>query len=61
MADKTLYIPINDTQNYPLFRLKLLVEIFELKKSTNQNSLKSPKLLSQEIVKLFFIKLWGLV
>ena len=39
MADKLMYIPNDDTQNYPLCRLKLLVEKFELNKPTNQNSL----------------------
>ena len=28
MADKLIYIPIDDTQNYPFYRLKLLVENF---------------------------------
>ncbi len=29
MADKLMYIPNNDAQNYPLCRLKLMVETFE--------------------------------
>ena len=33
MVDKLMYIPVNDTQNYPLFRLKFVVETFELKNS----------------------------
>ena len=37
----------DDTQNYPLCRLKLVVE-------TNQNSLNSPKLLSQRIRKHYY-------
>ena len=44
MADKLMYIPNHDTQNYTFCRLKLVVGTFELIKSTNQNSLKSPKL-----------------
>ena len=28
MADKMMYIPKNDTQNYPFFRLQLVVETF---------------------------------
>ena len=38
MADKLMYnIPNDDTQNYPFYRLKLMVETFELNKRTNQN------------------------
>ena len=29
MADKFMYIPNDDTQNYPFYRLKLVVETFE--------------------------------
>ena len=29
MADKLIYIFNNDTQNYPFYRLKLVVETFE--------------------------------
>ena len=29
MTDKLMYIPNNDTLNYPFFRLKLVVETFE--------------------------------
>ena len=43
MADKFMYIPIDDTQNYSFYRLKLVVETFELNKQTNQNSVKVPK------------------
>ena len=46
MADKLMYIPNDDTQNYPYSRLKLLVERFELKSN-------SPMLLSQRIGKLW--------
>ncbi len=28
MVDKLMYIPIDDTQNYALCRLKLIVEMF---------------------------------
>ena len=42
MADKLMYnIPKNDTQNYPLCRLQLVVEPF--RDSTNQNLIKVPK------------------
>ena len=29
MADKLVYIPNDDTQNFPFCRLKLVVEMFE--------------------------------
>ena len=41
MADKLMYILNDDTQNYPFFRLKLVVET--LNDPTNQNTLKFPK------------------
>ena len=42
MADKLMYIPNDDTHNYPFCRLKLLVETldFQFNKPTNKNSLK---------------------
>ena len=45
-----------EKQNYPLCRLKLVVETLntQLNKKNNQNSLKSPKLLSQQIRKLYY-------
>ena len=45
MADKYLYIPLDDTQNYPFCRLQLVVESLEtqLNRPTNQNSLKFSK------------------
>ena len=48
-----MYIPSDDTQNYPFCRLKLLVETFntEMNESANQKLLKSPRLLSQPIRK----------
>ena len=52
MADKLIYIPYDDTQNYTFCRLKLVIETFEheLKERTNQNSL---KLLSQRLRKRY--------
>ena len=47
MADKLMYIPNDDIQNYPYSRLKLLIERFELKSN-------SPMLLSQRIGKLYY-------
>ena len=48
MADKLMSISNNDKQNYPFCRLKLVVEFLkrlniQLNESTNQNSLKLPK------------------
>ena len=45
MADKLMNIPINDTQIYPFFRLHLKVERFGhlTHYSSNQNSMKAPK------------------
>ena len=49
MADKLMYISKDNTQNYNVERLGQ-----QLNEPTNQNSnLKSPKLLSQRIRKLF--------
>ena len=33
LADKSMYIPNDDTQNYPFCTLKLVVETYELNKS----------------------------
>ena len=50
MADKFMYIPNDDTQNYPFCTLPLVVETFgHSTKSTNQNLIN------------VIIKLWGLV
>ena len=53
MADELIYIPNDDSQNNPIFRLQLVVETFE---PTNQCSLKVPK-----VVENVIIKLWGLL
>ena len=42
-----MHIFNDDTQNYPFYRTNLVVETIE--QSTNKNSLKSPKLLRQQI------------
>ena len=51
MADKLMYIPNDNTQNYHFCRIKLMVAKFDHStKLTNQkNSLKSPKMLSLPI------------
>ena len=40
MADKLVYIPNGDTQNYPFCRLQLDSQLYE---PTNQNSTQVPK------------------
>ncbi len=57
MADKLMYIPNDDTQNYPFSRLKLVVETLwhSTNGPTNQNSLKFPKLLNQRIGNVTYI------
>ena len=57
MADKLMYIPNDDTQNYPFCRLQLLVKMFghstfRTKQSKFNN--KSPKLSSQWIRKSYY-------
>ena len=42
MADKLMYIPSNDTQNYPFCILKLVVKMYG-HLSFNRNSIKVPK------------------
>ena len=43
MADKLMYIPKDDTTNYPFCILQVVVETFGLNEPTNQNSIKVPK------------------
>ena len=54
--NKLMYIPIDNKHDYPFCRLKLVVVTFEysFNESTNQNSLKSPKLLMQRIRKCYY-------
>ena len=54
MADKLMYIPNEDTPNYPFCRLQLKVEL-NIMNQPFKNSLKSPKL--QQIRKRYFITL----
>ena len=53
MADKLMYIPNADTQNYPFCRLQLVVDT-QLKESTNQNELKVPKVVRPTNKKTLF-------
>ena len=56
-----MYISNDDTQNYPFLQNEWLKRLnIQPNKTTNQNSLKSPKLLSQRISNVI-IKLFGLV
>ncbi len=45
MADKLMYNPNDDTQNYPFLGLQLVVDSLDtqINKPTNQNSIKVPK------------------
>ena len=47
MADKFMYIPNDDTHNYPFFRLQLVVEMSntQLNETTNQNLIKVPNVI----------------
>ena len=46
IAVKFMYIPNDDTQNYPFCKLQLVVETFWPNKPTNQNPLKDPKIVN---------------
>ena len=56
MADKLMYIPNDDTQNYHFCRLQLVVETFitQLNFPSNQNSEKASIVLSQPIGKRYY-------
>ena len=54
MADELMYIPNNDTQNYPYCRLQLVVRTLNLINQQIKIQLKSPKLLSQLIRKRYY-------
>ena len=49
MANKLIYIPNDDTQNYPFFRVQLVGETFGRLNKPIKIQLKSPKLLSKRI------------
>ena len=53
MADKFIYIPNVNNQNYPFCKLQLEVETIELDKPTYQNTFKVPKVRSQRIIKRY--------
>ena len=53
MAEKLMYIPNDDIQNYLFRRLKLVVEAFKHLKSQPIKIQKSPNLLSQWIRKRY--------
>ena len=61
MADILMYIPNEDTQNYSNYLNNWLKRLdTQLNELINQNSMKSPKLLSQRIRKRYY-KTFGLV
>ena len=62
MANKLMYIPNEDTQNIPsVDKNQWLKRVnTQLNETTNQNSLKPPKFLSQPIRKRNYKKFWGL-
>ena len=62
MADKLMFIPHDDAQNYSFCISKLGVETLntQLNDLTKKNSLQAPKLLSQRLRKRYQ-KFWGLV
>ena len=53
MADKLMYIPKDETQNYPFCRSQLVVQTFGSLswKPTNRNLIKVPKVVKQQIKK----------
>ena len=55
-----MYIPNDDTQNYPFFKLHFVVETFASNKETNQNSI-SPKGCQANEKANVIKRLWGLV
>ena len=56
MADNLMYIPNDNTQNYPFFILQLVVETLGLNILTNQNSIQVSKVVkptNKKTLKLF--------
>ena len=45
MAEKFMYIPNDDNQNYHFCKLQLVVETSGLNEPTNQNSIKKTKVI----------------
>ena len=63
MADKLIYIPNDDTHNYPLCRLQLVVEAWlntQVDEPTYSNSIKVPKK-AKPTNRRTLLYLWGLV
>ena len=56
MAGKMMYIPNDDTQNYPSCRLQLVVENLDIQLNdpTNQNSILVPIIIKQTNKKTFY-------
>ena len=58
MADKLMYIPNDDTQNDPFFRLQFVIKTLntQLNELTNQHSPKVPKVFNRMIVRIVFLQ-----
>ena len=56
MAEKLMYIPNANTQNWPFFKLQLVIEMFGhwTNKPTNQNSIKVPQIVMPTNKKTLF-------
>ena len=61
MAIKLMYIPNNDTQNYPFYRLKLFAEMLEQSIYESTKFTKDPKVVKPTNKENVIIKLWELV
>ena len=56
MAEELMYIPNANTQNWPFFKLQLVIETFghSTNKPTNQNSIKVPQIVMPTNKKTLF-------
>ena len=59
MADKCMYIPNDDAQNYPFCRLQIVVETFGQNEPTNQNSIRVHKVVQPTNKKTLLYDLGG--
>ncbi len=60
MAGNLMFIPNDDTQNYPFCRLQLVVKTFEHSSAWNNQNGKSPKFLGLQRKKTVLIEVWEL-
>ena len=63
MVDKLMYIPIDDTQNYPSVDYNKWLKCLDTQfnKLTNQNLIKVPKVVKPRNKKTLSYWVWGLV